>query len=69
MSDNLANKSLDYIKDRYIDVICTGHVHAATFKISDQTNKHYWNSGSFCDDPCHYLTIDDDTGEIELKEI
>ena len=65
---NIRDKALNYIKDKDYDAIFGGHIHfAESFKCSD-TGKEYHNSGSFCDEPCHYLLIDKE-GNVTLKEI
>lgn len=63
---NIRDKALDYIKDKDFDCIFGGHIHFA--EIYDNGDKEYYNSGSFCDDPCHYLLIDE-KGFVSLKEI
>jgi len=64
----IRNKALDYIKDKDYDAIIGGHIHfAESFKCLE-SGKEYHNSGSFCDDPCHYLIIDK-KGNVTLKEI
>jgi UDP-2,3-diacylglucosamine pyrophosphatase LpxH len=64
----IRNKALDYIKDKDYDAIVGGHIHfAETYKCPD-SNKEYYNSGSFCDTPCHYLIINSQ-GEVILKEV
>ena len=68
-SENVADKALNYIREDDINTIISGHVHVANFKRNPITLKNYWNCGSFCDDPCHYLVIKEDSGEILLKEI
>jgi UDP-2,3-diacylglucosamine pyrophosphatase LpxH len=63
---NIRDKALDYIKDKDFDCIFGGHIHFA--EIYDNGDKEYYNSGSFCDDPCHYLLINE-KGFVSLKEI
>jgi UDP-2,3-diacylglucosamine pyrophosphatase LpxH len=64
----IRNKAIDFIKDREYDCIIGGHIHfAESFKCL-VSGKEYHNSGSFCDEPCHYLIIDKE-GEVTLKEI
>jgi UDP-2,3-diacylglucosamine pyrophosphatase LpxH len=62
----IRNKALDYIKDKPYDCIIGGHIHFA--EIHKEEDKEYANSGSFCDEPCHYLLIDKE-GNVTLKEI
>ena len=64
----IRNKALDYIKDLPYDCIIGGHIHFAESFVCSETGKEYHNSGSFCDDPCHYLLIDKN-GEVTLKEV
>jgi len=64
----IRNKALDFIKGKEYDCIIGGHIHfAESFKCL-VSNKEYHNSGSFCDEPCHYLIIDKE-GNVTLKEI
>ena len=63
----IRNKALDYIKDKPFDAIVGGHIHFAESFVCSE-GKEYHNSGSFCDDPCHYLIIDKE-GNFSLKEI
>ena len=65
---NIRDKALNYIKDKDYDAIFGGHIHYAESFICPDSNKEYYNSGSFCDVPCHYLIIDKD-GNVTLKEI
>lgn len=65
---NIRKKALEHIKGTRYDAIVGGHIHYAEKFICPSTTKEYYNSGSFCDDPCHYLLIDS-TGEVFLKEI
>lgn len=65
---NIRSKALNYIKDSKYDVICGGHIHYAESYVCPNTNKEYHNSGSFCDEPCHYLLINCN-GNVNLKEI
>jgi hypothetical protein len=44
------------------------HIHYCEMYIDNDTKKQYYNSGSFCDEPCHYLLIDKN-GNVDLKEI
>ena len=66
--DNIRTKALKHIKDTKYDAIFGGHIHFAEIYICPETGKGYYNSGSFCDVPCHYLVIDS-LGGVSLKEI
>ena len=66
VKDNIRRKALNYISDKNYDCIFGGHIHFAESYI--EGNKEYHNSGSFCDEPCHYLLIDS-KGNVTLKEI
>ena len=66
LKSNIRDKALEYISDKPFDCIFGGHIHFA--EIYDNGDKEYYNSGSFCDDPCHYLLIDS-KGIVTLKEI
>ena len=60
--------AIDYITDKPYDAIFGGHIHYAECYTCPKTKKEYYNSGSFCDEPCHYLLIND-KGNVTLKEI
>ena len=66
VKDNIRQKALNYISDKNYDCIFGGHIHFAESYI--EGGKEYHNSGSFCDEPCHYLLIDS-KGNVTLKEI
>jgi UDP-2,3-diacylglucosamine pyrophosphatase LpxH len=51
-----------------VDAIFGGHVHYAEVYHCKNTNKSYYNTGSFCDNPSHYIIIDVN-GKVNLKEI
>jgi UDP-2,3-diacylglucosamine pyrophosphatase LpxH len=61
------NQAVDFIADKPYDAIFGGHLHYAEIFKDKSTGKEYYNSGSFCDDPCHYLIIDKE-GVVTLKE-
>ena len=65
---NIRNKALHYIQDTKHDVICGGHIHYAESYYEPFSFKEYHNSGSFCDEPCHYLLINSN-GNVNLKEV
>jgi len=65
---NIRTKAINYIKDKNYDAIFGGHIHFAESFKCPETGKEYYNSGSFCDEPCHYLVINS-RGEVTLKEI
>ena len=68
IKSNIRDKAINYIKDKDYNAIVGGHIHyAESFKCSE-SGKEYHNSGSFCDEPCHYLIIDKE-GNVTLKEI
>jgi UDP-2,3-diacylglucosamine pyrophosphatase LpxH len=66
LKDGVKDKALDYIKDKDFDCIFGGHIHFA--ETSNNGDKEYYNSGSFCDEPCHYLLINN-KGIVTLKDI
>ena len=66
VKSNIRDKALEYIKDKPFDCIFGGHIHFA--EIYNNGYKEYYNSGSFCDDPCHYLIINE-KGLVSLKEV
>ncbi len=68
VKSNIRSKALAYINDKEYDAIFGGHIHYAESFVCSETGKEYHNSGSFCDEPCHYLTIDQ-KGNVSLKEI
>lgn len=65
---NIRNKALYHIKLTNYDAICGGHIHYAEEYKCPDTGKEYYNSGSFCDEPCHYLLINQN-GSVDLKHI
>lgn len=65
---NIRSKALYHIKTTKYDAICGGHIHYAESYVCPDSGKEYHNSGSFCDDPCHYLLIDS-KGNVKVKEI
>lgn len=66
-SESISKKAISHILDTdFTDIICGHTHHARTDKI---LNKTYWNSGTFCDDPAHYITIAEKTGEIKILYI
>jgi UDP-2,3-diacylglucosamine pyrophosphatase LpxH len=68
VKDKIKYKALEYIHNTQYDAIFGGHVHYAEEYHCIKTNKSYYNTGSFCDSPSHYIIIDGD-GEVNLKEI
>jgi UDP-2,3-diacylglucosamine pyrophosphatase LpxH len=68
MRYNIRNKALNFIKDKDYNAIFGGHIHYAETYICSETGKGYYNSGSFCDEPSHYLMIDKE-GNVTLKDI
>jgi UDP-2,3-diacylglucosamine pyrophosphatase LpxH len=67
VKSKIRGRALEYISDKPFDAIIGGHIHFAEV-YHDPSGKQYANSGSFCDDPCHYLIIDT-KGNIILKEM
>jgi UDP-2,3-diacylglucosamine pyrophosphatase LpxH len=65
---NIRSKALFHIKMTKYDAICGGHIHYAEAYTCPDSGKEYYNSGSFCDEPCHYLLIDAQ-GNVKIKEI
>lgn len=56
----IEKKSIDYMKKLGCDMVCCGHVHYA------DTKPHigYYNSGSWTEIPCNYLTVTNGTVEL-----
>ena len=67
--DNIRNKAITYAKENGYDAIFGGHIHYAESYVDPESNVEYHNSGSFCDNPSHYLVINNKTGKVSLKEI
>ena len=65
---NIRTKAISFINGTKHDAIVGGHIHYAEIYKCPFTSKEYYNSGSFCDDPCHYLIIDG-LGCVHLKEV
>jgi UDP-2,3-diacylglucosamine pyrophosphatase LpxH len=68
VKDKIKFKALEYIHNTQYDAIFGGHVHYAEEYHCIKTNKSYYNTGSFCDSPSHYIIIDGN-GKVILKEI
>lgn len=68
VKDKIKYKALEYIHNTEYDAIFGGHVHYAEEYHCIKTNKSYYNTGSFCDSPSHYIIIDNN-GKVILKEI
>lgn len=66
-SEILAKKALVHISEKDFTDICCGHTHHAMRHTI--LGKNYWNSGTFCDDPAHYITISEETGEIKILSV
>ena len=66
--NNIRNKAIYHIKLSNYDAIVGGHIHYAEAYTCPDSGKEYYNSGSFCDEPCHYLLIKEN-GEVIVKEI
>jgi UDP-2,3-diacylglucosamine pyrophosphatase LpxH len=64
----IRSEAIDFITDKPYDAIFGGHIHYAEVFKDKSTGKEYYNSGSFCDDLCHYLLINKE-GKVSLKEI
>jgi DNA repair exonuclease SbcCD nuclease subunit len=64
----IRNKAIEFLNNKEYDAIFGGHIHYAECYVCPDTKKEYYNSGSFCDEPCHYLLIND-KGNVTLKEI
>lgn len=56
----IEKKSTDYMRKMGCDMVCCGHVHYANMK----PHVGYYNSGSWTEIPCNYLTVKD--GKIDL---
>jgi UDP-2,3-diacylglucosamine pyrophosphatase LpxH len=61
---NLENKAINFALANSYDVICVGHSHLEN-KV-ERDGIIYVNSGSFTEEPCSYIEIDE---EIELKHL
>lgn len=62
-TDKVRIKSRAYAESKGYDIVCTGHTH---HPIEDRSvNVHYFNSGCWTENPCHYLEIEN--GKVELK--
>ncbi len=68
VKDKIKYKALEYIHNTQYDAIFGGHVHYAEEYHCVKTNKSYYNTGSFCDSPSHYIIIDNN-GKVILREI
>lgn len=68
VKDEIKYKALEYIHNTQYDAIFGGHVHYAEEYHCIKTNKSYYNTGSFCDSPSHYILIDNN-GKVILREI
>ncbi len=65
----VAKKALLHVRHTdYTDIVC-GHVHLATEIYDSVHSKKYWNTGTFCDEPSHYMAINKDSGIASLKMI
>ena len=64
VSETIAKRALSHILDTAFTDIIIGHSHKAGSKTI--LNKNYWNSGTFCDDPAHYITISEKNGDIKI---
>lgn len=65
-SEIIAKKAIAFAQTHQITDIVCGHVHQAS--IVEEDGVRYWNTGTFCDNPSHYLLISEE-GDIELKEL
>jgi UDP-2,3-diacylglucosamine pyrophosphatase LpxH len=68
VKDKIRFKALEHISGTKYDAIFGGHVHYAEAYHCDKTNKSYYNTGSFCDSPSHYIIING-SGKVILNEI
>jgi UDP-2,3-diacylglucosamine pyrophosphatase LpxH len=68
VKEKIKYKALEYIHNTQYDAIFGGHVHYAEVYHCNKTNKSYYNTGSFCDNPSHYIIIDSN-GKVNLEEI
>jgi len=62
LSEKVASRALLYAKLRKVDFIFCGHTHKAMHK--KKKDIHYYNSGCWTDDPCTFITLDEDKIEI-----
>ena len=68
VKDNIRIKAINHIKNTKYTGIFGGHIHFAETYKDLESNKEYYNSGSFCDEPSHYLLINKN-GDVSLKEV
>lgn len=62
-SDIIEGKSKAYALKHHHDAVCSGHTHYAMIR---EGSPSYYNSGSWTELPCHFLSIDN--GQIVLHE-
>jgi UDP-2,3-diacylglucosamine pyrophosphatase LpxH len=65
----VVENAINYCRNNNIDTVICGHTHMACLHHHLTKNEkviEYWNSGSWTDKNCHYITIDKD--EILLDE-
>lgn len=68
IKDNIRNKAIAYALENDFDAVFGGHIHYAESFVCPESSLEYHNSGSFCDNPSHYLLINS-KGGVFLKEV
>jgi len=66
ISKRQQKKAIQVGHDRHATVVVCSHTHLP--HVATENDVLFINSGSFCSNPCTYVTIDK-TGKVELKEI
>jgi UDP-2,3-diacylglucosamine pyrophosphatase LpxH len=64
-TEKIHRKSIELAEKLNCDAVCCGHTHDAVCG-ADQFGIQYFNSGSWTERPCHYLTICE--GQVRLHE-
>jgi UDP-2,3-diacylglucosamine pyrophosphatase LpxH len=63
---SMRDNAFEIAKEHKVDGIFLGHSHISDY--AEEDGIVYANSGSFCELPCHFITIDD-TGKVTVNEI
>ena len=62
-SQQIADRALEYCKDKNCDVVICGHTHLPLTTQNDLI--YYYNSGCWTENSCSFITIN--SGEVEIK--
>jgi UDP-2,3-diacylglucosamine pyrophosphatase LpxH len=62
-SEQIADRALQYCKDKNCDFVICGHTHAVLTKASDMVE--YYNCGCWTESVCSFITIN--SGNVEIK--